>query len=107
MLISALAAVFQADKDCFEEVRKQTPTPTLDTSQAIFPRLSRRSMSYQTVYLHRVIAEQTIDHKLRPGEVVHHLDHDKTNSSPDNLVVCSSASVHRQYHTRSLPQKFE
>ncbi|WP_445243894.1 HNH endonuclease [Microcoleus sp. S13_B4] len=72
-------------------------------------------MSYQTVYLHRVIAEQTMarsrpasyGRKLRPGEVVHHLDHDKTNNSPDNLVVCSSASVHRQYHTRSLPQKFE
>ncbi|MEG4350285.1 HNH endonuclease [Microcoleus sp. LAD1_D3] len=64
-------------------------------------------MSYQVVYLHRVIAEQTIGRKLRPGEVVHHLDHDKTNNSPDNLVVCSSASVHWQYHIRSLHQKLE
>ena len=32
--------------------------------------------------------------KLRPGEVVHHLDGDRTNNSPENLVVCSSASVH-------------
>lgn len=64
-------------------------------------------MSYQVVYLHRVIAEQTIGRKLRPGEVVHHLDGDKTNNSPENLVVCSSASVHRQYHMRSLHQKME
>ncbi|MEG4500626.1 HNH endonuclease signature motif containing protein [Microcoleus sp. F10-C6] len=64
-------------------------------------------MSYQTVYLHRVIAEQTIGRKLRPGEVVHHLDGDKTNNSPENLVVCSSASVHGQYHIWSLHQKME
>jgi hypothetical protein len=31
-------------------------------------------MTYKTVYLHRVVAEQTIARKLRPGEVVHHLD---------------------------------
>ncbi|WP_333456790.1 hypothetical protein [Microcoleus sp. Pol10D4] len=37
MLISVLAAVFEAHKDWFEEVRKQTHTQTLDTSQAIFP----------------------------------------------------------------------
>ena len=64
-------------------------------------------MSYQVVYLHRVIAEQTIGRKLRPGELVHHRDGDKTNNSPENLVVCSSASVHRQYHIRSLHQKME
>ncbi|WP_445304754.1 MULTISPECIES: HNH endonuclease [unclassified Microcoleus] len=29
-------------------------------------------------------------------EVVHHLDEDKSNNSPENLVVCSSASVHRR-----------
>ena len=64
-------------------------------------------MSYQVVYLHRVIAEQTIGRKLRPGELVHHRDGDKTNNSPENLVVCSSASVHRQYHIRSLHQKMK
>jgi hypothetical protein len=64
-------------------------------------------MTYKTVYLHRVVAEQTIDRKLRPGEVVHHLDEDKSNNSPENLVICSSASVHRQYHIRSLHQKMK
>ena len=64
-------------------------------------------MTYKTVYLHRVVAEQTLDRKLRPGEVVHHLDEDKSNNSPENLVICSSASVHRRYHVRSLRQKLE
>ena len=64
-------------------------------------------MKYKTVYLHRIVAEQSIGRKLRPGEIVHHLDEDKSNNSPENLVVCSSASVHRQYHIRSLHQKME
>ena len=63
--------------------------------------------SYKVVYLHRAIAEQIIGRKLNPGEVVHHKDEDKTNNSPDNLVVCSSASVHRRYHKRLLRQKLE
>ncbi len=61
---------------------------------------------YKTVYLHRIIAEQAIGRKLQPAEVVHHLDEDKTNNSPENLVICSSF-VHRQYHRKSLQQKLE
>lgn len=62
-------------------------------------------MIYKVVYLHRIIAERSLGRSLRPGEIVHHLDEDKTNNSPENLVVCSSASVHRQYHRKSLRQK--
>jgi hypothetical protein len=64
-------------------------------------------MTYKTVYLYRLVAEPTVDRKLRPGEVVHHLDHDKTNNSPENLVVCSSATVHAKYHLRSGRQRME
>ncbi|WP_366930937.1 HNH endonuclease [Microcoleus sp. bin38.metabat.b11b12b14.051] len=64
-------------------------------------------MKYKVVYLHRVIAEQNLGRSLRQGEIVHHLDEDKTNNSPENLIVCSSASVHRQYHRKNLRQKLE
>lgn len=64
-------------------------------------------MTYKTVYLHRVVAEQNINRKLRPGEVVHHLDEDISNNSPENLVICSSPSVHGRYHVRSIRQKLE
>ncbi|MCC3459783.1 MAG: HNH endonuclease [Oscillatoriales cyanobacterium] len=63
-------------------------------------------MNYKIVYLHRIIAEQTLGRSLKPGEIVHHMDEDKTNNSPENLVVCT-ASVHRQYHRKSLRQKLE
>ncbi len=64
-------------------------------------------MTYKVVYLHRIIVEQSIGRSLRLGEIVHHLDEDKTNKSPENLVICSSASVHKRYHIRSLRQKLE
>jgi hypothetical protein len=64
-------------------------------------------MTYKTVYLHQLVAEQTVDRKLRPGEIVHHLDEAKSDNSPENLVICSSASVHRRYPVRSLRQKLE
>ena len=63
-------------------------------------------MTYKVVYLHRIVAEQTLGRSLKPGEIVHHLDEDKTNNSPENLVVCTP-SVHRQYHRKSLYQKLE
>ena len=44
-------------------------------------------MKYKVVYWHRVIAEQNLGRSLRPGEVVHHLDEDKTNNSPENLFA--------------------
>jgi hypothetical protein len=48
-------------------------------------------------YEHRVVAEQVIGRRLEPGEVVHHIDHDKTNNAPANLMVCTSAE-HRVEH---------
>ncbi|MEG3843123.1 HNH endonuclease [Microcoleus sp. herbarium14] len=57
-------------------------------------------MTYKTVYLHRIIAEQTLGRSLRggtpslrTGEIVHHLDEDKTNNSPENATTsnCTGA----------------
>lgn len=39
------------------------------------------------VFEHRLIAEEKIGHYLTPYEVVHHMDGDRTNNDPDNLVV--------------------
>jgi hypothetical protein len=47
VLISALVAVFQAHKDWFEEVRKQTHTPNFGHFSSNFPDSSRKLMSYK------------------------------------------------------------
>lgn len=48
---------------------------------------------------HRLVAEKTLGRFLTPCEVVHHLDDDPSNNSPDNLMVYDTNSQHiRETH---------
>ena len=47
---------------------------------------------------HRQIVETLLGRPLKPGEVVHHLDGDKRNNDPDNLVVLPSQAAHCKAH---------
>lgn len=49
---------------------------------------------------HRIVAEQLLGRPLKKGEVVHHIDGDKRNNSPDNLMVFSSQAEHAAYHAK-------
>jgi len=43
---------------------------------------------------HRDVAASTLGRSLLPGEVVHHLDGDTRNNTPENLMVLPSQGYH-------------
>ncbi len=55
---------------------------------------------YYSRLAHRVIAEKKIGRPLKPEEVVHHLDFNKRNNHPDNLMILPSKADHSRYHAK-------
>lgn len=50
------------------------------------------------VYEHRLVAAQKIGRLLEPSEIVHHIDGNKLNNSPDNLSIEPSRAYHAAKH---------
>jgi hypothetical protein len=49
---------------------------------------------------HVLVAEKALGKPLPKGAVVHHVDLDKANNDPKNLVVCPSQAYHLLLHKR-------
>lgn len=58
------------------------------------PNASKR----KCVYEHQLVAEQKLGRYLKKDEVVHHIDMNKTNNSPQNLVVLTNGN-HIKLHS--------
>ena len=56
------------------------------------------------VYVHRIVAEESIGRRLISGEHVHHIDGNRSNNSKENLLVLTS-SGHAKLHQRLLGSK--
>ena len=50
------------------------------------------------LYEHRLVMEKKIGRYLTSKEVVHHLDHNRLNNSPDNLYLFENSITHFNYH---------
>lgn len=53
---------------------------------------------------HRIIMEKHIGRRLKPDEIVHHIDYNKTNNSIDNLTIMNR-SEHLKLHWKIRKQK--
>lgn len=51
-------------------------------------------------HTHRIVAEQMLGRLLKPGEVVHHIDRNKRNNEPSNLMVFPSQKEHAEWHAK-------
>lgn len=47
---------------------------------------------------HRLVAERNLGYRLKPGEVVHHLNGVKSDNRPENLAVLASQAEHARLH---------
>lgn len=54
------------------------------------------------VYLHRHIASEKLNRWLLPEETVHHIDNNRANNNPNNLIILSR-SKHTQLHKPAKP----
>lgn len=76
---------------------------SIECRQDWFKEVSQADVSHGEYILekdgfqHRIVAENMIGRKLLPDEVVHHIDGDRSNNSPDNLVVMTR-SEHCRLH---------
>lgn len=47
---------------------------------------------------HRVVAEEILGRPLKDGEVVHHIDRNRRNNDPSNIIVFESRAAHSRFH---------
>ncbi len=53
---------------------------------------------YHGEHEHRKVARQILGRELLPGEVVHHIDMDKHNNAPSNLMIFANQAEHAKWH---------
>ena len=51
-------------------------------------------------HLHRQVAERILGRPLQEGEIVHHIDGNKLNNDPENLMILPSQAEHARLHFR-------
>lgn len=90
-----------------EELNPTRMTPEVREKLRAFHLDCGAGVSYAKIYgkhAHRVKAEEILKRKLKPGEIVHHIDGNKRNYAPENLMVFPSQSEHMKWHMAHDPK---
>ena len=60
----------------------------------------RHGTGGKLIRAHQILAEKALGRQLPKGAQVHHVDENKHNNSPGNLVLCPSDAYHKLLHAR-------
>lgn len=52
----------------------------------------------KTLYEHRYIMERELGRPLKSSEIIHHIDHNRQNNKPNNLLVFPTSAEHLMFH---------
>ena len=52
------------------------------------------------MFEHTIVVEEKIGRNLQKGELVHHIDENKTNNNIENLMLFESQSKHLKFHNK-------
>lgn len=86
-----------------QRMTDETRQKLSDTRKAMFD----GCVGYEKTFgrhVHRIVAEQMLGRPLLSSEVVHHVDGDKRNNTPENLMIFSSQSEHVKWHRNNDPK---
>jgi hypothetical protein len=56
-------------------------------------------------FVHRAEAKKTTGGELPPGAIVHHINGDKKDNRPENLMICNNRAEHSKIHMMERAEK--
>lgn len=89
-------------KKCVYEYRKKTSKHKLYIEGGYLVKYIDGYNKKGNAKLHRLIVEENIGRKLKPNEIIHHIDGNKLNNNINNLQIMTTSEHSRLHRNKEL-----